>query len=93
MVVLSLYSPPLNLLDYSAWGILQTKGNTTSEPNLGYLKQTIQQEFDSKIWQCCGKIAAGSGRAWRRLLSLEVPIAISSQENILTHHLQQFSEL
>ncbi len=83
----------LNLLDYDGWGILQTKGNATANQNLGSLEQTIQQECDSKEWRCWGEIVARSGGSRWSSSSLAVPRVISSQENILTHHLKQFSGL
>jgi hypothetical protein len=37
------YPPPLNLLDYGIWGILQVKGNAMAHPKMGSLKRTIRQ--------------------------------------------------
>jgi hypothetical protein len=39
------YSPDLNPLDYSIWGILQTKVNATAHKNMKSLRCTIKWEW------------------------------------------------
>ena len=39
-------SPNLNNLDYTIWGILENKTNTTSHPNIGSLKIAIEEEWN-----------------------------------------------
>ena len=39
-------SPDLNPLDYTIWGILENKTNTTSHPNIGSLKTAIEEEWN-----------------------------------------------
>ncbi len=57
--------PPLSLLDYSTWGLLQAKGNAMAHPKMGSLKHTIWHLWAAKIQPCCGKIAAHAGCSWR----------------------------
>jgi hypothetical protein len=80
IAVLPLYLPPLNSLDYRTGVVSHAKGNAPANPNVCSLKQTIQQECDRKVWQCCGKIAVCSGSAWQRSSLLAVAMVISSQE-------------
>jgi hypothetical protein len=63
LAVLPPYSPPLNLLDYGIWGVVQPKGKATAHPKMGALKQTIWQLRAAKVRRCCGEIAARSDRA------------------------------
>ena len=39
-------SPDLNSLDYSIWGILENKTNTTSHPNISLLKTATEEEWN-----------------------------------------------
>ena len=39
-------SPDLNPLDYAMWGILETKTNATSYPNVDSLKTAIKEEWN-----------------------------------------------
>ena len=39
-------SPNLNPLDYTIWGILESKTNTTSHPTIGSLKTVIEEEWN-----------------------------------------------
>ena len=39
-------SPDFNLLDYSIWSVLENKTNTTSHPNIGSLKTSIEEEWN-----------------------------------------------
>ena len=39
-------SPELNTLDYAIWGVLENKTNATSHPNIGSLKNAIEEEWN-----------------------------------------------
>ena len=39
-------NPNRNPLDYTTWGILENKINTTSHPNIGSLKTVIENEWN-----------------------------------------------
>ena len=43
-------SPDLNSHDYNIWGILENKTNATSHPNIGLLKNAIEEEWN-KIFE------------------------------------------
>jgi hypothetical protein len=83
-------APVLAELLPGTWGIMQAKINTTAHPNMGLMKQTVQQECDHKVWRYHSKTAACSGCVWRRLSLLAAAIEIISQDNILTHRLKLF---
>ena len=40
------FSPDLNSLDYTIWGVLENKTNANSHPNIGSLKTAIEDERD-----------------------------------------------
>ena len=51
-------SPDFNPLDYAIWGILETKTNVISRPNIGLLKTAIEKEWNKiseefilKLWK------------------------------------------
>jgi hypothetical protein len=69
---------------------LQAKVNATAHPFMGTLNQTIQQEWDRKVWGWFGETAVHSGSAWRMLSPLAVAILINSQAIIDMHQLTLF---
>jgi hypothetical protein len=89
ILVLLLYSPPLNSLDYSTCGVLQAKGNATAYPKISSLKQIIWQVQSSKVGQYCSETAM-RGLCLKEALLLAAAIAIGS---VLAYHLKPFSGL
>ncbi len=93
IAVLPPYSSLLSLLDYDTWGVLQAIDNLMVHPKMGTLNRTIWQLWASKVKQCCFDIAMHSSHAWKSASLLAEHIGISSQANILMHHLKPFSGL
>ena len=64
----SLSSPNLNPLDYTIWGVLENKTNTTSHPNIGSLKTATEEErnnmFEKIILKAC------KGKHWTAVSTL-----------------------
>jgi hypothetical protein len=84
ILVLPLYFPPLNSLNYSTCGVLQAQGNATAYPKISSLKQTIWQVQSSKVGQYCSETAMHR-LCLKEALPLAAAIAIGS---VLAHHLK-----
>ena len=73
--------PDLNPFYYAVWGVLESKTNATSHPNISFLKATIEEEWN-KIFE---EFILKAYKSFRRHVStiVEKMVAILSKFSVL----------